>query len=77
MHQNEFSEAVIALAESILRINFPDGLPGVDKATSDQYIQKFISQEISDYDTGRLTSENLVRLFERYCEFEQMKSRFQ
>lgn len=77
MFTNQSSEAVVKLAESILKINFPDGMNGLDNTIFEKYIQNFIFNEISDYDTGKLTSENLVQLFEKYCSFEQMKSEIQ
>lgn len=74
MNNNEIIEAATALAEGMLKIRFPEGLPGMGRETSEEYIHRFVSREVPECDTRKLTFEKLIRLFEKYCEFEQMKS---
>lgn len=77
MTQNESTQAVAVLAQSILRMNFPDGLPGTDFQKSEDYIQRFVSMEMPNYNTEKLTTENLVFLFEKYCEFDRVREELQ
>ncbi|GBC61332.1 hypothetical protein DENIS_2292 [Desulfonema ishimotonii] len=76
MKPNEFSEAVIRVAEGMLKSHYPDGIPGIPERCSDEYIRRFVLQGLGHTDIGRLTSRELILLFEKYCEFEQMKAAY-
>jgi len=70
---HEHSEAINILAEGILKFRFAGKAGSVNPETGEEYIREFLNRGMSDAELGKLSERNLVRLFEKYCEFEQMK----